>query len=244
MMGAAILSIKACLRSGVGKATAAIPACGIDIMQTAVPEAICEPDEEENYLKNIIHLDLYTAAGIGPGIGTHADTQHWLCEILKISISPLVLDADALNILSENKDWLKLIPPNSIITPHPKEFERLFGKTENDFDRLQLALQKAKELSIHIILKGYSTLIACPDGQAYFNSTGNPGMATAGSGDGLTGFLTGLLAQNFTPTDSCKAAVFLHGLAGDVAVRDISEPALIAGDISDYLGKAFLELGS
>ena len=136
------------------------------------------------------------------------------------------------------------MPPNSVITPHPKEFERLFGKSENSFDRHEIALAKARELQIFIVLKGAHTLIACPDGQSFFNSTGNPGMATGGSGDVLTGILTGLLAQKIGPKSACILGVFLHGLAGDLAAAEKSQESLVAGDIAAFLGKAFLEISA
>jgi NAD(P)H-hydrate epimerase len=155
-----------------------------------------------------------------------------------------VLDADALNMSSENHDLYSSIPSDSIITPHPKEFERLFGKTESDFEQIDLALSKAKELKIYIVLKGHHTFIATPDGKGYFNSTGNSGMATAGAGDVLTGIITGLLAQHYSSLESCILGVYLHGLAGDIAVENISKEALIAGDIIQYLGNAFLSIST
>lgn len=242
MMGAAILAVKAGLRSGAGKITAAIPSCGVYIMQVAVPEAICLPDSSENHLANIAETSLYEAVAIGPGIGINPDTIQWFEKIISSIKKPLVLDADALNIISHNQSLLQRIPAGTILTPHPKEFERLFGKSQNDFERLELALQKASQLSIYIILKGFHSFIACPDGRGFFNSTGNPGMATAGSGDVLTGMIAGLLAQGFVPLDACKAGVFLHGLAGDIAAIENSEPGLVAGDIVDCIGKAYLEL--
>ncbi len=154
----------------------------------------------------------------------------------------MVIDADALNVLSENSSLYKLIPPNSIITPHPREFERLFGKSDSDFDIIKLALLRAKELNIFIVLKGHFTFIATPDEKGYFNSTGNAGMATAGSGDVLTGIITGLLAQKYSPLDACILGVYLHGLAGDIASKKMSKEALIAGDIINSLGKAFEEI--
>ena len=154
----------------------------------------------------------------------------------------MALDADALNILSENKEWLKRLPENIILTPHPGEFERLAGQPGNSWQRLQKQMQLAQELKGIIILKGAYTTIALPDGKLFFNSTGNPGMATAGSGDVLTGIILGLLAQRIPPEHAAIAAVFLHGLAGDLAVKEKSENAMIAGDIIDFLEKAFLLL--
>src|SRR6185437_287702 len=155
---------------------------------------------------------------------------------------PVVIDADALNILSENQTLYKLIPANSIITPHPKEFERLFGKTNSGFGRIKLALTKAQELNIFIVLKDHFTLIATPDGKGYFNSTGNAGMATAGAGDVLTGIITALVAQKYSPLHACIFGVYLHGLAGDIAAKSISKEALIADDIIANLGSAFKQI--
>ena len=151
----------------------------------------------------------------------------------------MVIDADALNVISENKELLQSIPPLSILTPHPKEFERLFGKTESDFERLQLALEKSRELNIYIVLKGHFTFISTPEGKGYFNSTGNAGMATAGTGDVLTGIITGLLAQGYSSLHAALQGVYLHGLAGDIANANYSQEAMIAGDITNNIGTAF-----
>jgi ADP-dependent NAD(P)H-hydrate dehydratase / NAD(P)H-hydrate epimerase len=185
-------------------------------------------------------LTKYDAIGIGPGIGTASETKAMLREILDAYRSPLVLDADALNIISSQKDFLQLIPKGSVLTPHPKEFERLFGKTNNDFERIELALQKAKELQVVIVLKGHHSLIATPDGKGFFNSTGNAGMATAGSGDVLTGIITGLLAQGYSSVEAAIFGVYLHGAAGDIAAKKHSKEAMLAGDIVESLGEAFL----
>ncbi|MBI5857375.1 MAG: NAD(P)H-hydrate dehydratase [Sphingobacteriales bacterium] len=240
-MGAAVLSAKACLRSGVGLLTCHIPKCGYEILQTAVPEAMILTDFNSSFITKIEEdISKHTSIGIGPGIGTASETKAMLTDFLHNYKSPVVLDADALNIIATDKKLLKLIPPGSILTPHPKEFERLFGETANDFDRILLATQKSKELNVIIILKGHYTFIAAPDGHGYFNSTGNAGMATAGSGDVLTGILTGLLAQNYSSVETAILAVYLHGLAGDIAAKELSMEALIAGDIINKLGPAFL----
>jgi NAD(P)H-hydrate epimerase len=241
MMGAAVLSASACLRSGVGKLTSYIPKCGYDILQTAVPEAMCIVAGEDHFL-SANGIEKFDAVGIGPGIGIFPSHKELLVEIFKKINTPMVIDADALNIIAQNAVLLKSIPASSILTPHSKEFERLFGKTENDFDRLQLALQKSKELNIYIILKGHYSFISTPEGLGYFNSTGNAGMATAGSGDVLTGILTGLLAQGYSSLQTCLLGVYLHGLAGDMAAEKFSQEAMIAGDMVDCLGEAFKEL--
>ncbi len=149
------------------------------------------------------------------------------------------MDADALNLLSIKQNLQEILHEECILTPHPKEFERLFGKAANDFERLQQALHQAVKLNVHIILKTHHTLIACPDGKAFFNSTGNAGMATAGSGDVLSGIITGLLAQGYRAEEACLLGVYLHGLAGDIAVKELSQEAMIAGDIINNMGKAF-----
>ncbi len=239
-MGAATLSARACLRSGIGLLTCHIPKCGYNIMQISVPEAMVETDiDNNNITKTESDLSAYNALGIGPGIGISVETKDLLTHILLTYRSPIVMDADALNILSFNKELLTKIPPGSILTPHPKEFERLFGNSENDVDRLNLALKKAKEFNLIIILKGHHSFIASINGSGYFNSTGNSGMATAGSGDVLTGIILGLLAQGYTSRDAALSGVYLHGLAGDLALNMESKESLIASDIINSLGKAF-----
>ena len=241
-IGAAVLATKACLRSGAGLVTTHSPKCGYTILQISCPEAMASIDKADNYVSGFPALSAYKAVGIGCGIDQKKETQIALFEILKKATQPLVLDADALNILAANPIQLANIPPNSILTPHPKEFERLFGETQNDFTRNDLQIAKAKELNCVLLLKGANTCIVTPDGDCYFNTTGNPGMATGGSGDVLTGILTGLLAQGYTPKEATILGVFLHGLAGDLAAKAKSQESMIAGDLIDYLGKAFQQL--
>jgi NAD(P)H-hydrate epimerase len=244
-IGAAVLSAKACLRSGVGLLTSHIPKCGYEILQSAVPEAMIMTDDNFLFITKINDdLKKYRSIGIGPGIGTGTEIIAMLKEVLTNYRLPVVIDADALNNIASQKDLLKIIPPGSILTPHPKEMERLFGGSANDFDRSELALQKAKELNVVIILKGHHTLIATADGNAFFNSTGNAGMATAGSGDVLTGILTGLLAQGYQSVDAALLAVYIHGLSGDFAAKEFSMEAMIARDIIENLGTAFSSLNS
>jgi NAD(P)H-hydrate epimerase len=242
-IGAAVLSAKACLRSGAGLLTVHIPKCGYDVLQSTVPEAMVITDPHSSFNTKIEdEPGNYEAIGIGPGIGTASETKKMLKNLLDAYHRPVVLDADALNIISAEKGLLKSIPPGSILTPHPKEFERLFGEAANDFDRIQLAQQKAKELNCVIVLKGHYTLIAAPGGKTFFNSTGNAGMATAGSGDVLTGILTGLLAQSYNSVETAILGVYLHGIAGDLAAKKNSMEAMIAGDIIENLGLAFSSL--
>ncbi len=241
MMGAAVLSAKACLRSGAGKLTSIIPKCGYDIVQSTVPEAMCMVSGEE-FISAIPKLEKYDAVGIGPGIGIHASHSSLLKKIFKNVNKPMVIDADALNIIAANKKLLNAIPAGSIITPHPKEFERLFGSAANDFERLELCKERSAKHNIHIVLKGHYSFISTAGGKCYFNSTGNAGMATGGSGDVLTGILTGLLAQGYSASDAVLLGVYLHGLAGDHAANKYSKEAMVAGDIADCLGDAFKEI--
>ncbi len=241
MMGSAILCSKACLRSGVGKLTTYICETGYNILQTSVPEAMCKVFGNK-FLKDAKGYKDFDVIGVGPGISKHSSHKQLLLNLFKEFKKPIVIDADALNVLSTDLSLYKLIPSQSIMTPHPKEFERLFGKSDSDFDRIELALSKAKEMDIFIILKGHYTFIATPNGKGFFNSTGNAGMATAGSGDVLTGIITGLLAQKYSSFNACILGVYLHGLAGDIASKNNSEEALIAGDIIDHLGEAFKEI--
>jgi len=239
-IGAAVLASRACLRSGSGLLTCHIPKCGYEIMQTTVPEAMIATDFNSSFLTKIdTDLTLFDAIGIGPGIGNASETKMMLREILDAYRNPLVLDADALNIIAAQKDLLQLVPKGSILTPHPKEFERLFGKSENDFGRISLALEQARILNSIIVLKGHHTFIATPDGKGFFNNSGNPGMATAGSGDVLTGILTGLLAQGYSSIEAAIFGVYLHGLAGDLASKEQSMEAMTSGDIIEQLGPSF-----
>ena len=238
MMGAAVLAARGCLRSGVGKLTCYLPACGLNIMQTAAPEAMCKVSGND-HLETVNGLGSYNAVGIGPGIGTENNMIGLLNQLFSFPEIRLVIDADALNVMAADKALMNIIPPGSILTPHTREFERLFGESANDFNRIQLALQKAVEHRIYIVLKGHHTLICTPEGKGYFNTTGNPGMATGGSGDVLCGVLTGLLAQGYTPLHASLIGVYLHGLAGDIAAEKRSEEAMVAGDIVECLGEAF-----
>jgi hydroxyethylthiazole kinase-like uncharacterized protein yjeF len=237
-MGAAVLCTRACLRAGAGLVTTMIPADEFAILQTAVPEAMAIADREIGS----VSWSRYSTIGIGPGIGAMEHGAQLLQAVLGQFNNPIVCDADALNILAANQELLAELPPGSILSPHPKEFERLFGKTDDHFARIQTARYYAQKLFVYIIVKGHYSVLACPDGEVYFNSTGNAGMATAGSGDVLTGILTGLLSQGYSPKDASVLAMYLHGLAGDIAIKSISEEALIAGDLVKFLSKAFLQV--
>lgn len=242
MAGASVLSGKAALRSGTGLVTVHGCASNRTIIQTAMPEIIFQTDQFDDFISDVNVQEIYYAVAVGPGIGTRTETADMLRKLLGQLNKPCILDADALNIISIEKDLLQLIPKNSLLTPHPKEFERLFGKSNSSYEQMLKAQQTARQFGIIIVLKGANTLIAMPDGNLYFNSTGNPGMATAGSGDVLTGILVGLLAQGYSPSETALIGTFLHGRAGDMALENESEEALIAGDIISHMGKAFKSL--
>jgi ADP-dependent NAD(P)H-hydrate dehydratase / NAD(P)H-hydrate epimerase len=238
-MGASILASKACLRSGVGLVHAHIPARGYQVIQTAVPEAMVTIDPDEDCFTALPDLAPFTAIGIGPGIGFNEKTKRAMKLLIQNATVPLLFDADALTILGENKTWISFIPKNSVFTPHPKEFERLVGKASDDFQRNRLQREFCIKNGVYLVLKGAQTCICGPDGICWFNNTGNPGMATGGSGDVLTGLILGLLAQKYHPRDACLLGVYLHGLAGDLAAKKQGMEAMIAGDIVGQLGKAF-----
>ncbi|MEI6900763.1 MAG: NAD(P)H-hydrate dehydratase [Bacteroidota bacterium] len=240
--GAAVLATRAVIRAGVGLVTTHLPKSGISIIQTCVPEGMVDADEDEHIFTGFSDLSKYSAIGIGPGIGQAIQTQKALKLLIQESHVPLVLDADALNILGENRTWLSFLPKGSILTPHMKEFERVAGKTNNDFDRNRVQCEFSVKYGVYVVLKGAHTAITTPEGHCFFNSTGNPGMATGGSGDTLTGIITALLAQGYPSLESAILGVYLHGLAGDFAASETGEEALIASDIIDYLGKAFKSL--
>lgn len=241
-VGAIVLAAKACLRTGAGLITIHAPQCAYTILQISFPEAMVSTDAHQYYYSENPPLSPYKAIGIGCGLDQKASSVKALKKLIQLSALPIVLDADALNILSTNKEWLGHLPDNSVLTPHPKEFERLFGKSANDFERNELQRHQATILNCFIILKGANTCIACPDGTCYFNTTGNPGMATGGSGDVLTGIITSLLAQGYSVKEACLLGVYLHGLAGDLAAKELGQEALIASDIIQYIGSAYKEL--
>lgn len=231
MAGASILAARACLRSGAGLLTVHAPLCNNDILQTAVPEAMVETDANEMYFAVPTDTDDYQAVGIGPGLGKNEETEAALLEQLEHCQTPVVLDADALNMLANHRHALTHLPKGSILTPHPKELERLTGKCQDSYERLTKACELARTAKVHIILKGaYSTIIT-PEGKCYFNPTGNPGMATGGSGDVLTGVVLALLAQGYSAEDAAKIGTYVHGLAGDFAQKKRGMISLIASDI-------------
>ncbi len=241
-MGAALLAARSCLRSGTGLLTVHIPQRGEVIMQAAFPEAMISFDPHADYFTTVPEISIYSAIGVGPGLGQHLESAAALERLLQTTDKPVVLDADALNLIASNKDLLNRIPPRSILTPHPKEFDRIAGESNSMFERLKKAQSFAIEHKLCVVLKGTYTATCTASGNVYFNSCGNPGMATAGSGDVLTGIILGLLAQGAEPETAAVSGVFLHGTAGDLAAVYRSEESMIAGDITDMLGKAFKQI--
>ena len=239
MAGAAILAAKATLRSGVGLLSVCTPRCNNTILQTSVPEAMTLPGNGENHLLKPPATERYTAAAIGPGLGTAEDTEKALLQLIDTCNIPMILDADALNIISKHPETLEQLPANSIITPHPGEFARLTGGIKKREEQLETATKLAQKCNICIILKGAYTAVCAPDGNIYFNSTGNPGMATGGSGDTLTGIALALLARGYNATTAARIATYIHGLAGDIAAEKYGKTALTAGDIIDTLPSAW-----
>jgi hydroxyethylthiazole kinase-like uncharacterized protein yjeF len=235
-VGSAVIAARACLRSGVGLLTVSVPQEERIILQIAIPEAML-------IMRDHIYDELnnYSALGMGCGIGTSDNAKELLINVLSKINKPLLLDADALNIISENKDLLNQIPQKTIITPHPKEFDRLFGSHNDDDDRTFTAITKAQEYGIVIVLKGHNTLITS-GGEAFLNTTGNAGLAKAGSGDALTGVITAFLAQGYSAFDAAKMGVYIHGLAADLALAQQSMESMLITDVIECLGKAFQHL--
>lgn len=243
MSGAAILASRACLRSGAGKVTVHTPRKNYGIMQVSVPEAVLHMDHEETYFSESVDSDDFDALGIGPGLGQQENTAIAFITQLKRAQCPVVVDADGLNILANHRAWITQLPKGIILTPHPKEFDRLSSSPSNgSYERLHRAQEMAQSLHAYIILKGHYSALCMPNGHVVFNPTGNSGMATAGSGDVLTGIITALLARGYRRADACVVGMYIHGLAGDIAAKDLGKESLVAGDIVRYLPKAFLSL--
>lgn len=242
MMGAAQFAAKAAYKSGIGLLTIHAPRTANAILQTTVPEAIYSPDASQICFSEAPATDGYTNIAAGPGLGTSGETLAALSQLLQRRHKPMVLDADALNLIGTNKNLLNQIPQGSILTPHPKEFDRIMGNSNTSYERLEKAIKLSKQFRLVVVLKGAYTATVLPNGEVYFNSTGNPGMATAGSGDVLTGVLLSLLSQGYNPAESAILGVYLHGLAGDLAANDLTVFGVTASDIIDYLPKAFAQL--
>ena len=242
MAGASVLAARAALRSGVGLLTLCVPRCNNEILQRSVPEAMTLPDACTTHISEPVDCEKYTAVAVGPGLGQHADTERALLALLDSCSVPMVVDADALNILSRNKEYLTRLPQGSIITPHIGEFTRLAGACSNSYERLQRAREFAKAYNLCVVLKGAYTAVVSPSGDCFFNTTGNPGMATGGSGDTLTGVLLALLARGLSATDAARLGVYIHGAAGDFACSRVGVTSLIASDIVDALPECWKEL--
>lgn len=242
MAGASILAARACLRSGVGLLTVRVPQCNNVVVQTAVPEAMTLPDFGATCFCEAVDTDPYQAVAIGPGLGQSEETERALLEQIALADGPMVLDADALNLLGRHRDRLAKLPAGCILTPHPGEMDRLAGVSRNCYERLEKARELARHLRVCIVLKGAFTAVISPTGEVSFNPTGNPGMATGGTGDVLTGILLALLAQGYDSLQAARLGVYLHGLAGDLAARHLGQISLTAGDVVECLPEAFKEM--
>ncbi len=242
MMGACVLSAKSILRSGAGLVTVCIPQSAELIMQTSVPEAMIIIDPNENYISTCPNLDKYSVVGVGPGIGTASKTKNAISDLIKTVKVPTIFDADALNIIAEDTKLLNDIPKESILTPHVREFTRIVGKFDNINDRTALQVDLSKKYHINILVKGHETCMTNSNGDIFINTTGNPGMATGGSGDVLTGIITGLIARGLKPFDAMIAGAYLHGLSGDLAKESLGEESMTAQDLIDNLGQSFLQI--
>lgn len=244
MAGAAILAARACMRSGAGKLTVRVPEHNVRIMQEAVPEAILNIDVDQNCFSQSFDTSEFDAMAIGPGIGTSSYTVQAFIEQVSMTKCPMVIDADALNILGSHRGWITQLPRRCILTPHKKELFGLISTTRNSYEELERTRELAARQQIYIVIKGAYSAIVTPEGNVYFNSTGNPGMATAGAGDVLTGVLVSLLAQGYVPEVAARLGVYLHGLAGDLAAENLSYEGLISSDLVEYLPKSFKTLRS
>lgn len=240
--GAALIAAKACLRSGSGLLTVHSTQNTLDSLLVTLPEAMSEADNNPDYITEVHHPENYQAIGFGPGVGQEEDTQQALKKILQYYTGKLIIDADGLNILSDNKTWLTFLPANSILTPHPKEFERLTEKHHNDFDQLKAAKHFSLKNRCLVILKGAHTAVVMPDGNVFFNSSGNAGLAKGGSGDGLTGIILGLLSRGYNAPQASLIGTFIHGFAADVYTNKKSVESVLITDVIDSLGKAFKKL--
>lgn len=241
-MGAAVLATKACLKSGAGLVTAHIPQSGYQVMQISCPEAMASVDKDVAAFSSKLEIESYTAVGIGPGLGVGLATRKALLPLLVHAGSSCVIDADALNIISLERNYLDVLPKGCILTPHPKEFERLTSKAANDFERHQLQIEFSKKYQVHILLKGAHSCLTTPEGDSYYNSTGNPGMAKGGTGDALTGLIAGLLAHGYVSRDAALIGMFLHGRAGDITAQKKGQEGMTAGDLIESIPDAYASL--
>jgi len=240
-IGSVVLASKACLKTGCGLVTAFIPKCGYEIVQISIPEVMVSTDDCLSYITNINIENNFQAIGIGMGMGQELETQKAFHNFLKINTTPLIIDADGINTLSQNIEWLDLLPRNTILTPHLIELERLIGKWDSNLDKMNRVIQLSNKYNLVIVVKGSPTLVVFQN-EIYENTTGNQALATAGSGDVLSGMITSLLAQSYSPIDAAIMGVFLHGLTADIGAPKSSYQAFIASDIIENIGNAYIEL--
>ena len=242
MYGAAIIAAKSCLKAGAGLVTLHVPSNAFPIIQQALPEAIVSLDSDPEKFSQVVLNDKYSAIAIGPGLGKDAVSVEGFKHLLKQAKKPLVVDADALNILADNPEMLSMLPKGSVITPHLGEFSRLFGNYSSGFERVEAAIRVSKEFDIVIVIKGAYTQVVSPDGMVFFNSTGNPAMATGGSGDSLTGIILSLFGQGLSSLNAAILGVFLHGKAADIALKLKGGGTILASDIVTGLSPALADL--
>jgi hydroxyethylthiazole kinase-like uncharacterized protein yjeF len=240
-IGAAVLASKGCLKTGCGLVTAFVPKCGYQIVQIAIPEVMVLTDISKKYISTIAFDIVPQAIGIGPGIGQEEATQKALHDFLISNTIPLVIDADTLNILSKNRSWLTLVPPKTILTPHPKELQRLIGEWDSEEEMFEKTIAFSLHYDVIVVMKGAPTHIIYAE-TVYRNTTGNAALATAGSGDVLTGIITSLVAQAYEPLDAAILGVYLHGLTSDITLPETGTQSFIASDIISNIGRAFLSI--
>ena len=241
-MGACVMSCKASLKSGIGLLSVYVPKIGELMIQTSVPKAMVITDKENDYISSIPKLEVFNSIGLGPGIGLNKDTEKAIIKLIKVAKIPLVVDADAINIISKNKNILKFLPEGSVLTPHPKEFKRLMGTYKDSNQRIELQKKLSKKFKLNILIKGPFSMMTDINGNLFINSTGNPGMATGGSGDVLTGIITGLIGRGYKPFNAMIMGVYIHGLSGDISKKKLGEESLMATDLIDNLPKAFKKI--
>ena len=240
-IGAVNLASRAALSSGAGLVTAYIPKCGYHSLQSSLPEAMVITDDADNFINNISFAIEPTIIGVGVGLGTEAETAKTFETFLKTNETPLVIDADGLNLLSKKKALLKLLPEQTVLTPHPKELERLIGQWLDDFEKLEKVKAFSTKYNVIVLIKGANSITVYRN-KLYINTTGNPSMATAGSGDVLTGIISGLIAQGYEPLAATIFGVYLHGKSADIALEDYGYQSLIASHIIETLGEAYIDL--
>lgn len=242
MMGAAVMCARAVLHSGAGLVTVHSAHCGMQIVQTAFPEAMFEPDRNEHFITDMKIHHNHQAIGVGPGIGTQDATIEALQDLLQHATMPMVLDADALNCISIRPALLTYVPAKTILTPHIGEFDRMFGEHSTDEARLKTAIEMSHQYNLIIVLKGHYTAVVRPTGRVYFNWTGNSGMATAGAGDVLTGIIASFLSQGYEPEYAALLGVYIHGRAGDMAAAEFGEFGMTATDMIPYVGRVIRDI--